>query len=144
MDDDATEHFQRRRSYQRLNVIPWAYEDSYFIYRGDRDGVTTGTDNLMLFRGDNGYRGSGKFTTELLTLGADCFFDRLDWEGRTPAGTAIRVRILDGKGKEIAADVESGRKLHIKKNVRIEFTLSTSDKAATPTLDSYRLSFARP
>ena len=106
--------------------------------------MTTGTDNLVLVRGDNGYRGSGKFTTELLTLGPDCFFDRLDWKGRTPAGTTIRVRILDGKGKEIAADVESGRKLHIKKNVRIEFTLSTSDKAATPTLDSYRLSFARP
>ena len=31
-----TEHFQRRRNYQRLNVRPWAYEDSFFMERGHR------------------------------------------------------------------------------------------------------------
>jgi len=43
-----TEHFQPRRNYQRLNVVPWAYEDSYFIYRGTKEGVVNLTDNLIL------------------------------------------------------------------------------------------------
>ncbi|MEZ6032960.1 MAG: VCBS repeat-containing protein [Planctomycetaceae bacterium] len=36
-----TEHFQRRRSYQRLNVRPWVYEDSYFIERGRKKMLST-------------------------------------------------------------------------------------------------------
>ena len=69
-----TEHFQRRRDYQRLNVVPWAYADSYFIYRGKKQGVRNLTDNLVLAKADGRYAASGKFTTEQLTLPPDCFF----------------------------------------------------------------------
>ena len=43
-----TEHFQCRRSYQRLNVRPWVCEDSYFIKSGLKKDVVNLRDKLVL------------------------------------------------------------------------------------------------
>jgi outer membrane protein assembly factor BamB len=137
------EHFQRRRNYQRLNVVPWAYEDSYFIYRGKKDSVMNLTDNLVLDKTDGRYVKSGKFTTELLSLPPDGFFDQLQYQGRTPEGTALTVNILDRSGRRIKTDVPSHRELNLTEPVRLEFVFSTSDGSVTPTLDSYSLTFGR-
>ncbi|MFO1096505.1 MAG: hypothetical protein U0992_24835, partial [Planctomycetaceae bacterium] len=67
-----TEHFQRRRSYQRLNVWPWTYADTYFIERGTKQNVVNRTDNLVLARTATGYVTSGSFVTDLLTLPPGC------------------------------------------------------------------------
>ncbi len=138
-----TEHFQRRRTYQRLNVVPWAYEDSYFIYRGAKDGVVNLTDNLVLGQKDGRYHPSGRFTTELLSLPPDGSFDRVQYEGRTPKGTALAVNILNRSGQPIKTDVPSGSSLELDEPIRLEFVLSTADRSVTPTLDSYSLSFRR-
>ena len=138
-----TEHFQRRRSYQRLNVVPWAYEDSYFIYRGKKEGVRNLTDNLVLERTGGRYRSRGTFTTELLTLPPGCFFDRIDYESQVPDGTTLRLNVLNQKGEPILEDVRSGRQLHVEQPLRLQFVFSTSDGSATPELDYYRLSFDR-
>lgn len=84
----ATEHFQRRRSYQRLNVVPRAYEDSCSIYRGTKDGVCNLTDNLVLQRSDTEYRPDGHFVTERFILPPGCCFTSLGWDRRTPEGLA--------------------------------------------------------
>ena len=136
-----TEHFQRRRTYQRLNVVPWAYEDSYFIYRGKKEGVCNQTDNLVLERTDDGYRTSGSFTTELLTLPPGCYFDRIEYQSQTPNGTALRVDVLDKAGKIIVEDVKNAQKLQVNQPVRLRFTFTTDNKSATPELDSYKLTF---
>ncbi len=72
-----TEHFQRRRSYQRLNVVPWAYEDTYFINRGTKKSVVTMTDNLVLNKKEGKYLSTGKFTTELTRFRPMVCFTRL-------------------------------------------------------------------
>ncbi len=139
----ATEHFQRRRSYQRLNVLPWAYEDSYFIYRGTKDGVTNLTDNLILQRAAAGYRRSGRFVTEALSLPPGCRFTSLVYEKRTPPGTAAEANVLSAEGSVLLRNVSSGSTLNMAQSVRLEFVLSTADPGATPILDSYRLQFDR-
>lgn len=136
-----TEHFQRRRNYQRLNVVPWAYEDSYFIYRGAKKGVVNLTDNLVLNKQDGKYRSTGKFTTELLTLPPNRVFDQLTYDIRTPGKTSIQVNILNETGKTIRSHVLSGSQLEIDEPVRLEFIFSTTDQSHTPILDSYSLSF---
>ena len=136
------EHFQRRRSYQRLNVFPWAYEDSYFIYRGTKRQVTTQTDNLILSRSSLGYQQSGRFITELLRLPPGCIFTTLDYATRTPAGTQVEVNVLDSKGHLQQQAVSSGQRLHQTESVKLEFVLSTESQDITPSLDSYSLRFA--
>ena len=136
-----TEHFQRRRTYQRLNVVPWAYEDTYFIHRGQKEGVANLTDNLVLKKSGERYIASGTFTTELLTLPPRCHFDTLRFEALEPAGTELRVSIVDGSGKPITDNVSNGQRLHIGRPIRLRFSFSTTDRSKTPLLDSYRLSF---
>ena len=138
-----TEHFQRRRSYQRLNVVPWAYEDGYFIYRGTRDGVVNRTDDLVLCKADGGYRPSGRFVTALLGLPPGCVFDRLRYDVHTPPGTRVEVDVLDGKGVVLAKGVRSGQVLTVAKSVHIAFALSTTDASVSPALDAYSLSFRK-
>jgi len=138
-----TESFQCRRNYQRLNVLPWSYEDSYFIYRGEKKGVVNLTDNLVLAKQDAGYRSSGSFTTELLTLPPDTQFDHIAYKVRTPKETTIRLAILDASGKTIQAGVQSGSELSLAQPVRLHFQLSTTDSTVSPVLDAYRLSFRR-
>ncbi|MCH7729264.1 MAG: hypothetical protein IH991_22700 [Planctomycetes bacterium] len=137
------EYFQRRRTYQRLNVFPWAYEDTFFIHRGTKDGVANLTDNIVLKKTDRGYKSSGRYVTQLLTLPPGCFFDRLEFTARTPASTSVSAKLIDKAGKTVQADIRTGTKLHVDHAVRIEFVLSTSDRKVTPILDDYRLSFDR-
>lgn len=138
-----TEHFQRRRDYQRLSVLPWAYEDTYFVYRGQKQGVTNGTDDLMLEETDGRYREQGKYVTELLTLPPNGFFNRLRFDAQTPPGTALAVNILDGSGNTLMEDVNDETTLHLDQSVRLEFLLTTTDVSATPVLNEYSLSFDR-
>lgn len=138
-----TEVFQPRRSYQRLHVLPWAYEDSYFIYRGLKEGVTNLTDNLVLEKTDDGYRPSGRFVTELLTLPPSGFFNHVQFNSRTPAGTKVTANILDRSGKPLLKNVNENQKLNIDHPVKLEFILSSPNGTQTPVLDEYRLSFDR-
>jgi len=138
-----TEHFQRRRSYQRLNVIPWAYQDSYFIERGTRQQVTNRTDDLVLARKDKAYVPGGRFTTQLLKLPPGCHFSRLDYSVDTPPGTAITVNLLGSTGDMIHKSLASGRSLSIKQAVKLEFIFSSTVLEQTPRLDDYSLRFDR-
>ena len=138
-----TEHFQRRRNYQRLNVVPWAYEDSFFVYRGTKDGVRNRTDNLVLVHQGQGYGESGSFTTQLLRLPPNGRFGQLKYLGRTPANTKLTVNILDRNRRRIRTALSSGANLGLTDPVHLEFVLSTADRSVTPTLDAYSLSFQR-
>ncbi|MDF1744784.1 MAG: FG-GAP-like repeat-containing protein [Gimesia sp.] len=138
-----TEHFQRRRNYQRLNVVPWAYEDSYFIYRGTKEGVVNLTDNLVLKKQSDKYLLTGKFTTDLLTPPPHGLFNRLSYHARTSDQTSIEVNILNQSGEKIRSHVANGSKIRVDHPVSLEFILSTKDPSFTPTLDSYSLSFQR-
>ena len=136
-----TEHFQRRRTYQRLNVLPWAYEDTYFIYRGRRENVVNQTDNIVLARRGDAYCPAGSFVTELLQLPPGTEFHTLEYRVRTPAGTRVDVDILDARGRPLLEAVRSGTTFSLRESVRLRFRLSTSDPNRTPILDSYRLRF---
>jgi hypothetical protein len=136
-----TEHFQRRRNYQRVNVLPWSYEDSYFIYRGNKRGVVNQTDNLVLARQGGRYQSSGTYTTEVLTLPPDTKFDRVTYQARMQQGTAIRLAVLDASGNTLHERVESGAEVNVAKPVRLQFQFSTTDPAVSPVLDAYRLAF---
>jgi len=138
-----TEHFQRRRDYRRLSVLPWAYEDTYFIYRGKRQGVTNGTDNLVLETIDGRHRDRGSFVTELLTLPPNGFFNGLRHDAETPAGTALTVSVLDGPGNTLIQDVKDDTELHLDQPVQLEFVFTTTDTSVTPVLDVYSISFDR-
>jgi len=138
-----TEHFQRRRSYRRLNVIPWAYQDDYFIYRGTRYGVVHQADALVLPKDQHGYQPSGSVVTALLTLPAGCRFDRLRYRAQTPEGTGISVSLLDKHNSVLLENVKPDQPLAIASAVRIQFEFATDRKSATPTLDAYALSFCR-
>lgn len=138
-----TEHFQRRRNYQRLNVVPWEYEDSYFIYRGHKNGVVNLTDNLVLAKADGHYLQTGTFTTDVLKLPPDFLFDRIAYESRRPKGTEIRLTILDAADNLLLDNVETNAELNLAQPVRLQFQLSTANSAQTPTLDAYRLTFRR-
>jgi outer membrane protein assembly factor BamB len=138
-----TEHFQRRRSYQRLNVIPWAYEDSYFIQRGIRQKVINQTDDLVLAKKDGDYLGFGRFTTDKLVLPAGCHFSELDYSTDIPGGTAITVNIIDQAGRVIRESVQTGTSLSIDIDVKLQFIFSSTDPQQTPRLDDYSLRFDR-
>jgi len=136
----ATEHYQRRRNYQRLNTVPWAYEDSYFLYRGQREGVKHLTDNLVL-AGEPDKPRKGRFITELLTLPPGGYFDRLDFDVRMPENTNVEVNLLDERGGRIASNVTGGSELNIHQPVHIEFRMMANAPHVTPVLDAYRLAF---
>lgn len=138
-----TEHFQRRRNYQRLNVRPWAYEDTFFSERGAKQGVALRADNLVLARDDGGYLPDGRFVTALLTLPPGCEFRRLHFEFDAPQGTEVRVNALDANNRLLRSGVDRGDDLRIRQPVRLAFELSTADVAKTPTLRSYSLAFDR-
>ncbi|NLX95072.1 MAG: hypothetical protein GXY83_02730 [Rhodopirellula sp.] len=137
----ATEHFQRRRSYQRLNVLPWAYEDSYFIYRGDKAQVENLADSLVLAKRIEGYRSSGKFTTELFSLPPACQFTSIEYAAGVPESTQLRVNIVGQSGRAVAGNVANGTSLKLSEPVRLEFVFGTANPAVSPRLNSYRLSF---
>ncbi len=139
----ATEHFQRRRSYQRLNVWPWAYEDSYFQYRGEKQNVVPRTDNLVLRRESGRYVARGTFTTELLTLPPGCEFQELDIQADIPDGTSLTVDILDAKSRPLGKRLSPEGPIRVEQPVQLQFELKSSRKDSTPVLDSYRLQFGR-
>jgi len=138
-----TEHFQRRRSYQRLNVRPWEYADSYFIERGARTKVAHRADSLVLARTGDGHVSDGSFTTELLKLPPECEFRTLTCEAEQPAGTQFVVNVRDAAGKLLREAVASPTDLRIDQPVRLEFRFSTTDSSVTPQLDAYALQFDR-
>jgi hypothetical protein len=138
-----TEHFQRRRSYQRLNVRPWAYEDSYFIERGRKKNVVNVTDNLVMVKQGDGYSPFGEFMTELLTLPPDCEFRRLEFDAEMPVGTEILVDVVAANEHALREAVGSGTNLGIGVPVRLLFRFSTSDATKSPMLHSFSLAFDR-
>jgi len=140
-----SEHFTSRRSYRRNNVVTWAYEEDYFIFRGIKDGVTNLADNLVLAKNRDGlYRPSGRYVTELLTLpNSESRFDRLTYEAVQPEQTRITVNILDAHGRIILENVKDGQQLRVQEPVRIEFCLETHEPSRTPRLDAFRLTFVR-
>ena len=138
-----TEHFQRRRDYRRLSVLPWAYEDTYFIYRGKKKGLRNRTDDLMLEETNGRFRESGSFLTELLTLPPSGFFNRLRYKAETPPGTKLTVNILDESGRVLKQQLAPDAELLLNQPVRLEFIFSTTDPTASPRLDSYSISFSR-
>ena len=138
------ECFQRRRSYQRLNVVRWSYEDTYFIYRGTRHQVATRADNLVLARRGARFHDRGTFTTELLVLPPGGRFGAVTYNVQTPRGTSVRLNVLGRDGETIASRVASDTTLAVDQSVRLEFELSTEDPQATPVLESYSLQFSIP
>ena len=138
-----TEHFQRRRTYQRLNVLPWAYEDTYFNYRGVKENVVPRADSLVLARDGDGYVTSGSYTTALMTLPPGMSFGTLVFDVEEPAGTAIRAQVLDLSGAVSHDDVKYGTELGINVPIRLRFAFSTSENRVSPLLDAYALSFGQ-
>jgi len=137
------EYFQRRRTFQRLNVYPWAYEDNYFIDRGTRIQVTNETDNLVLKRTNGKYSHSGRFTTQLLKLPPGCRFTTLEFQRKQPAGTTLVANVLNSKGEPIRTNVKSGMPLDIAEAVKLEFFFTSNNGTKTPKLDNYSLKFNR-
>lgn len=137
------EHFQRRRNYQRLNVLPWAYEDNYFIERGQREQLEHRADNLVLAHDSGRYVLTGRFVTALLTLPPGGRFEALSFDTDVPPGTEVAVNVLDASGRLTAENVASGDRLGIEQPVRLEFVLSTAAGDATPQLRSWSLAFSR-
>jgi hypothetical protein len=138
-----TEVFRKRRTYQRNNTYPWAYEDTYFIDRGIRRGVVNQTDNLVLARNGEGYVRTASFTTELLTLPPGGFFKQLDCEIDLPESTTLRIDVLDAKDAALIEYAKPHQALDLAQPVKLRFTLATSDPRRTPKLDAYRLAFSR-
>ncbi len=138
-----TEHYQRRRNYQRLNHVPWAYEDSYFIHRGTRTLVENRTDNLVLKQANGNYPATGRFLTEVLEPPASCHFVELHYSTITPAGTSLKINVLDSQQRPLLRDVSSGSRLHIEEPVQIEFVFHSTHPDRTPLLDHYQLRFDR-
>jgi outer membrane protein assembly factor BamB len=138
-----TEHYQRRRNYQRLNHVPWAYEDSYFIHRGMRTLVENRTDNLVLERANGKYQATGRFLTEVLEPPAGCRFVQLHYDATTPAGTSLEVNLLNQGERTLLRRATSGSRLNISEPVQIEFVFRTDGPDRTPLLDRYQLRFDR-
>ncbi|MCP3691627.1 MAG: hypothetical protein GY917_05505, partial [Planctomycetaceae bacterium] len=89
----GSEHYQRRRNYQRLHHVPWAYEDSYFIHRGTLTNVENRTDNLVLKKINKNYLTTGRFVTEVLKPPPSCRFVQLHYGALTPTGTSLTVNV---------------------------------------------------
>ena len=138
-----TEYFQRRRNYQRLNVLPWAYEDSFFIERGTKQGLVHETDNLVLARQESGYVSHGQFVTAPFSLPPGCEFGRLEFDVETPAATDVRVDVIDEESQTVLQDLTSGTDLGLRDRVRLAFRFSTTNPQVTPKLHEYSLAFHR-
>ncbi|MEX1232428.1 MAG: FG-GAP-like repeat-containing protein [Planctomycetaceae bacterium] len=143
-----SEYFQRRRTYQRLNVVQWAYEETYFLYRGEKEDVQNGTDNLILKKigkndeGEPLYAPQGHFISEPLDVPPGCEFTTLTYEVDTPEGTNCKVSLIDEARKVILDNVKPDQKLeNVGSTVRVLFELSTDDELKTPRFDGYRLEF---
>jgi len=138
-----TELFRKRRTCQRNNAYPWAYEDTYFMDRGTRVSVVNQTDNLVLARNADGFQRSGSFTTELFTLPPDGYFHQLDCEIQQPQATKITITLLDQNDNVLMANASPRQSLQLAQPVKLRFVLSTTDLRRTPKLDAYRLAFRR-
>jgi hypothetical protein len=138
-----TEHYQRRRNYQRLNHVPWAYEDSYFIHRGTRTLVENRTDNLVLKGSKGSYPSTGRFLTEVLEPPAGCRFVQLHYDATIPSGTSLEVNLLNQGERTLLRRATSGSSLNISEPVQIEFIFRTDRPDRTPLLDRYQLRFDR-
>lgn len=138
-----TEHFQRRRSYQRLNVVPWAYADTYFMGRGTKQGVRHQTDSLVLMRSPDQITASGRYRTELLRLPPGCCFSHLKFNARIPDQTSLTVNVLNRDGQRLLEEVSADMDLRLTESVQLEFLFSASAPQVTPLLDSWELSFRR-
>lgn len=138
-----TEHFQRRRNYQRLNVVPWAYEDNYFIEGGTRNNVAHLADHLVISQDKGAFRHKGTFTTRRMTLPPGCMFSELAYRCEVPDDTDMVVNVLGESGQVLASGVRSGDRFEIAETVRLQFELSTSNTSSTPKLDWYSLEFRR-
>ena len=138
-----TEHYQRRRNYQRLNHVPWAYEDSYFIHRGTFTNVENRTDNLVLKKINKNYQSTGRFVTEVLTPPPSCRFVQLRYGAVTPTGTSLTVNLLDSQQRPLLKEISNSSRLEINQPVQIEFVFHSTRSDRTPLLDHYQLRFDR-
>jgi outer membrane protein assembly factor BamB len=138
-----TEHYQRRRNYQRLHHVPWAYEDSYFIHRGTLTNVENRTDNLVLKKTNKNYLTTGRFLTEILEPPPSCRFMELHYGAVTPTGTSLTVNLLDSQQRPLLKEISNSSRLEINQPVQLEFIFRSMDPARTPLLDSYQLRFNR-
>ncbi|MDA1214261.1 MAG: hypothetical protein O2955_17265 [Planctomycetota bacterium] len=145
-----SEYFQRRRTYQRLNVLPWAYEETYFLHRGEKENVQNGTDNLILKKtgktddGEPLYANNGRFISEPLYVPPGCEFTSLTYQVETPEGTRCKVSLIDEAGSVIVANAMPDHKLdNISSTVRVVIELSTDEPKKTPRFDLYLLGFSK-
>lgn len=138
-----TEYFQRRRNLQRLNVVPWAYEDTYFLERGRKQQVINQADDLVLQLDAGGFVREGSFVTELLTPPPKCKFRQVTYTAQIPPGTNLCVNVLDEENRTLRGTVASGSDLLCHEPVRLEFQFETTDPNKTPKLNSYSLAFDR-
>lgn len=135
------EYFQRRRTYQRLNVYSWCYLDSYFDRRGKKENVRTQTDCLVLEKMEAGFVSAGRFLSKLCELPSSCQFTTLNYLVDVPTSTAIVVNVLNSKGDRLASNVQSGAMLTFTQPIRLEFQFRTDDPSRSPRLDFYSLKF---
>ena len=139
-----TEHYQRRRDYRRLNVLPWAYEDTFFNQRVQRENVSCRADSVVLKSVTPGnHLPRGRILTPLLTLPDGFYFDRIDFEADIPESTELKCNLVSDAGNNLAADVRPGQVLDVRQAVRLEFELSTTASERTPRLKEYSLKFSR-
>ena len=113
------------------------------MYRGQKQGLVNGVDDLVLQKTDGRYQDRGTFVTELFTLPPNAYFDRLKYVTDTPLGTTLAVNILDRSGNVIIQGVKDNDQLYLDEPVQLEFVFTTTDGAASPILDEYSLSFRR-
>ena len=137
----GSEHYQRRRNYQRLHHVPWAYEDSYFIHRGTLTNVENRTDNLVLKKINKNYLTTGRFVTEVLKPPPSCRFVQLHYGALTPTGTSLKVNLLDSQQRPLLKEISNGSRLEINQPVHIEFVFHSTRSDRTPLLDDYQLRF---
>ena len=137
----GSEHYQRRRNYQRLHHVPWAYEDSYFIHRGTLTNVENRTDNLVLKKINKNYLTTGRFVTEVLKPPPSCRFVQLHYGAVTPTGTSLTVNLLDSQQRPLLKKISNSSRLEINQPVHIEFVFHSTRSDRTPLLDDYQLRF---
>jgi len=136
-----SEHYQRRRNYQRLHHVPWAYEDSYFIHRGTLTNVENRTDNLVLKKINKNYLTTGRFVTEVLKPPPSCRFVQLHYGAVAPTGTSLTVNLLDSRQRPLLKEISNSSRLEINQPVHIEFVFHSTRSDRTPLLDHYQLRF---
>jgi imidazolonepropionase-like amidohydrolase/outer membrane protein assembly factor BamB len=136
-----TEYFQRRRTYRRLNVWPWMYEDQYFLHRGVKDQVAHHTDNLVLSRENGEFVARGSFVTELLKLPPECEFRQFHLDAEIPEGTDLTVEVLDDHGRSLLTSLRDQDDVRIRQPVQLKFHFQSRDARRSPKLHGYSLAF---